>query len=569
MRARYILVLFILFCCRVASAQPAAILHQPYGVQQRYVDSLFKSTGNLEVPKRLEILRMFAGWAQNNKDYPLSAALRIKEYMLDIYNQKGESYQLEQNILAIIVEAKDKDLTAIQADALQAMGNYWVRLHKYSLAFENFKAAYDIYSKLSPQDFPNKQGYLFEYGGIYYRYEDNLNALACLKEALAISPSTHELYNTINNTIGLCYRRLKQYDSAEHYFIRVYNNTPKNANDPWEGIASGNIGITYFYKKKYDEAIPLIEKDMNMGFVTRQLKSSAGAMHMLSRIYYERKEYAKAEDILTKALKMCQTETEWPDYEMAELLYRQLYKVYAAENKMPLAYLYADSALMAKDTNAVRHNAESLARARERVEFVHKKLEAEQIAGQRTAQLIIRNSLIAAIVLLSVIGIMFINRQRLRQKKLLAEKAIAEKELDHAAAQLETFRKSVQEKNNMLEQFAAEIEKIKQGQSEQTDTELLTQLEQATILTDEQWEHFRLMFEKVHKGFFTNLKKKIPDLTPSEVRFLALTKLRLSSKEMASMLGISTNAIRLYRHRLRKKLDLDKEDMIEELVNNL
>ncbi len=38
---------------------------------------------------------------------------------------------------------------------------------------------------------------------------------------------------------------------------------------------------------------------------------------------------------------------------------------------------------------------------------------------------------------------------------------------------------------------------------------------------------------------------------------------------MASMLGISTNAIRIYRHRLRKKLDLDKDDMIEALVESI
>lgn len=569
MRTRYIFLLFLIFVVSRASAWPTAALHQPYPAQRHFIDSLLTGINALDNLKKIEVLYSHANWAHTNKDESLALSLRIEAYILAMFNSKGESMDIERNIFETIIAARENKLPLVEADALQTLGKYWTRLHRYSLGFENFKAAYYIYSKFTPEQFPNKSIYLYEFAGIYYRYEDNPTALAYLKKALAITPTSHKLYNTINNTIGLCYRRMKMYDSAEYYFIRVYNNAPKNAGDPWEGIASGNIGITYFYEKKYDEAIPLIEKDMNMGFITRQLKSSAAAMHMLSRIYYERKEYIRAEQLLTKALTICHQGADWPDYDLAEKLYRQLYKVYAAQNKMQLAYLYADSTLLAKDTNALRHNAESLARARERVEFVHKKLEAEQLAGQKTAQIITRNSLIAAIILLTIIGILFINRQRIRQKKLLAEKTVAEKELDHAASQLESFRKSVQEKNNMLEQFATELEKIKQGQSEQTETDLLTQLEQATILTDEQWEHFRTVFEKVHKGFFANLKKKIPDLTPSEVRFLALTKLKLSSKEMASMLGISTNAIRIYRHRLRKKLDLDKEDMIEELVNNL
>lgn len=171
--------------------------------------------------------------------------------------------------------------------------------------------------------------------------------------------------------------------------------------------------------------------------------------------------------------------------------------------------------------------------------------------------------------MLAVIGILFINRQRLKQKKLQAEKMMAENELDTAVQLLDNFRESVQEKNNIIERFTNEMERLKQEEEQQTDAELVTQLEQATILTDEQWENFRILFEKVHKGFFVNLRKKMPELTQAEVRFLALTKLKLSSKEMASMLGVSSNAIRIYRHRLRKKLSLDKDDMIEQLVESI
>ena len=89
----------------------------------------------------------------------------------------------------------------------------------------------------------------------------------------------------------------------------------------------------------------------------------------------------------------------------------------------------------------------------------------------------------------------------------------------------------------------------------------------STILTDDEWEYFRQLFEKVHAGYLQRLKEKFPGLTPAETRFMALSKLNLSSKEMAGTLGVGTDAIRQYRSRLRKKLNLTEEDNLQELIN--
>ena len=101
------------------------------------------------------------------------------------------------------------------------------------------------------------------------------------------------------------------------------------------------------------------------------------------------------------------------------------------------------------------------------------------------------------------------------------------------------------------------------------EAEALSKLENASLLTNEQWEEFRKLFDKVHKGFLSNLKRKLPDLSQTDIRFIALTKLKLSSREMASMLGVSPSTIRIYKFRLRKKLGLAKEGDIEDLINKL
>src|SRR5690606_15006346 len=101
--------------------------------------------------------------------------------------------------------------------------------------------------------------------------------------------------------------------------------------------------------------------------------------------------------------------------------------------------------------------------------------------------------------------------------------------------------------------------------SESTQQAVL-QLQQSTILTDEDWVQFRTLFEQVHAGFLQRLKEKYPDFTPAEMRFVSLAKLHLSTKEIAAALGVSSQSVRTNWYRIRKKLHLPDSYTIEELV---
>jgi DNA-directed RNA polymerase specialized sigma24 family protein len=77
------------------------------------------------------------------------------------------------------------------------------------------------------------------------------------------------------------------------------------------------------------------------------------------------------------------------------------------------------------------------------------------------------------------------------------------------------------------------------------------------------------MFEKVHPGFLQRLSANYTDLTPAETRFLVFLKLELDPKEMASMLGVSAEAIRSIRFRVKKKLMLEDARDISEYVKTI
>ena len=152
------------------------------------------------------------------------------------------------------------------------------------------------------------------------------------------------------------------------------------------------------------------------------------------------------------------------------------------------------------------------------------------------------------------------------------EKRRMEDELANAKVMLDEYIHGMVEKNTLLEKFKEDIEELKNLKSKEINEvriEDLEHLNKATILTEEDWDKFKKLFEQVYKGFFTRLKDKIPDLTQAEIRLVCLTKLKVDTKQMAGILGVSAETIRKSRYRLRKKLGLWEEDSIESIAESI
>jgi hypothetical protein len=57
-----------------------------------------------------------------------------------------------------------------------------------------------------------------------------------------------------------------------------------------------------------------------------------------------------------------------------------------------------------------------------------------------------------------------------------------------------------------------------------------------------------------------------PGITPAELRLAALLQLKLETKNIAAMQGISTDAVRKSKSRLRQRLNITLEDGLEEFI---
>ena len=180
---------------------------------------------------------------------------------------------------------------------------------------------------------------------------------------------------------------------------------------------------------------------------------------------------------------------------------------------------------------------------------------------ERQAEVNRRNLLLLALVSIALIGILLYNRQRLKIKLAMQQRAIAETEKDAAKEQLNIFTNTLLEKNEQIEKLHASL----QQQNIATNEELIHQ----TLLTDYDWNKFKDLFEKIHTDFFAKLKSIAPGITQSEMRLAALIKLNLDNKQMASMQGISVSSLRGNKTRLRQKLNIAAEVDVEEVVKGL
>ena len=99
--------------------------------------------------------------------------------------------------------------------------------------------------------------------------------------------------------------------------------------------------------------------------------------------------------------------------------------------------------------------------------------------------------------------------------------------------------------------------------------ETIVVLSNLTILTEDDWDKFKLLFEKIYPTFFHRLKTTTPDITVAEQRMAALILLQLTTRQMASMQGISPDSVHKARQRLRHRLSVSNETNLERFLGHI
>lgn len=571
------LMLFLLFfSCNLLAQDYTTILHK------KRADRFMFFRNNFHINTKL-LNDSTAYFHEVEKLFHLAIKENDKELALEAEFLKYD-FLSSRDYPAFLIEVNDfknrideEGIQHLQARIRQLLGFYYFfETKQYEKAIENFSQSYSYLTNLPPDVFPDKQEAIYNIAYIYYEIGYKQTALEYLKIAEKLSNTYYpQLPLSIDNTKGMIMEFKGQLDSSLIYYSKVYHLAEENKFPTWKRIAENSIARVYFSQKKYNKILELFQEEINLLNPDRDINVKINRYEMLAYTYIalgKEKEAITAIDTLEKHLEG--RDTRWMDLKKVLPL-----KAYARQKKghHKEAYKLLDSALNFTNHDNKLKNAELLKQADQKENIERHLRQQQEIKNQKKINFISRIASFIIIILIIIIVYVLIQKQKAtyknKQIKLELRNREISKKLTASEARIKQFRTFLYRKNKEIQTYRDELEvleKVTENSKEITERKKkLNKLLEKAILTDESWLEFKKAFIESHPDFLEKLQNEIPTLTQAEIRYIVLLKLGLDTKEIASILGIQPSSIRIYKHRIRKKINADDNAFLEKKIFNL
>lgn len=276
------------------------------------------------------------------------------------------------------------------------------------------------------------------------------------------------------------------------------------------------------------------------------------------------------------------------DYPTLDECLSGLTQLYDITGQTDSAYLYQSKLLALRDSISRANELQKILRLEMGHEIEKYEMElrnAEQ--RNRTKRLVTAGILIVALCLSTTVCYILYNQRRkerlAKQLKESENKELATR-LENEALQNERFQAEIESQNRELASNALVMNEKKQALHEMANVvekqctdgniskQAATELQQKIKLhigQNNEWEYFRICFEKVHPSFFVRMKELFPNISETDLRLCAYIRTGMGNKQIATMLALQPDSIKKSRHRLRKKLGLSIETSIEDFLRSI
>lgn len=491
--------------------------------------------------------------AEELNDPQLQEYAQVVKYAFDLFltpspDQKDAIFTAAEEYTS---QSENKELTPFLYYTVGIYAFYTGDLKKgLPLVYE----AKQLLEKLRYNSFRHAAFYYLGFFHLHYFFQDYHKAVRYCELALQNKHNLMFFPADYYNNSGLCYFNLKDYEKAEIHFKKAIEDAKKRNEKLIEGIAIGNLGQTYWLKRQYQKALTYLYLDLkiNEKIIHTIPLNAANTRMYIAHCLLSLDSLEKAKQFLKP---YSSHDPFWSlNYNRMRLTTLSLY--YDKIKKYALASAYKDSLLILKDSIKVRTDRNKLMVFESQLEaekFLSEKKDLEAKAQSEKQK---RNLIIVGLVFFFGGGLVWLNERRKQTAKLENQKRqLAEEKLMQANGQLEQYIANIKDKNALIEKITSQLQVANETLALPIEdaNQYIENLQKSVILTEENWLEFKALFEKVFPDFFPELSRLDHDLSPAEVRLLALQRLDMPTKDMANMLGISTDSIKKARYRLRKK----------------
>lgn len=508
----------------------------------------------------------------------------------DPISVKGKLKDYALALLQVQKQVSGKPGDTLLFPALNSlMDDLQYRDYDLALAFVRFKAAKLLYTQhkktegieliLHNKEILENKDRAIRFPGIgsYYAfmgqiYVDNGEANMALQQLLKavqynFCEKIDEYYCWGN--IGLTYFNLGKTGEALEASFKAFEMI-KQIGDSAEIVSMlGNIGTIYLKHGDYKNALGFLKRDYE-GSIRYGRWESATAVQIMRAKSYLQLGLSDSAAIALKIADSIARHCNCVSYGAKKEYYEQLSKWLSQQGNWPEYVKSIDSFIYYSNklSNEARSTISNFLGTELKVAGNMHAAKMKLIESERQRQLLVRNLIIVIVISVLLVALLALNSHRKGRK---AERKIYALNLENARKQLDSYLENIRTKNQLLEELQEQIEQhrseLKTGSEQQAiDIELASRIEQASLITEEGWLEFTHLVEQVHQHFFTKLNVIFPNLTPAEVRLITLIKLKFSIKESASMLGISADSVRKARYRLKKKLSIEEDNSLDEMI---
>ncbi|HAS40484.1 MAG TPA: hypothetical protein DCS93_08395 [Microscillaceae bacterium] len=481
---------------------------------------------------------------------------------------------------------------------------------KFYLKRGNFKQALDYANKAlkiarSQKDRFAEYQFLGQKGRVLM-WQGNLNALLANDQqmldiafALKDSSSITRSYNNMAGTYG----ELGKLNKSITLFTKSLHLSRQIADTAAIFATFHNLGRLYSMTKDYTAALKIHKQGIEYASAKQDSALVGVFMMSIAKLYHAKQKYPRAVTYAQQSIPFLKT-----DFTIFNLgdCYKFLANTYDNLQQFGQAYQYQKLHTWTQDSLFKAQKAKTITKLEQNFQIKEQQKALEALRKEKALQeqctsfqLKLRNYALLGLILLLFILILLYNRSRLRQRimqqqsKLLlqensrhveetrrldAEKRLKQEEnkrlllnLDYKNRELATTTMLIQQKNEVLQNIQSDLVDF-ENQLPKKWSKSIYQI-QKTIQTntnlEEDWERLQLHFNEVHPDFFNKLQTNFCTLSQNDLRLCAYIKINLSNKEIARLLNVEFRSIQMAKYRLKKKLDLSKDDDLNEFIQQL
>ncbi len=395
------------------------------------------------------------------------------------------------------------------------------------------------------------------------------------------NPSENEYYRILFN-LYITSAKLDKSNGSIDSLIRMTTLLDETCYQGFLALDYLNIGVIYSMQGRHDlsflyytRAKKLSEKIDNDVFIFSLYLN-------IGRYYYLQKEYDKSYSNLLTA-KTLAHRTQSPN--LIGYSYLALSYLHELRHNIDSAFYYIKEYNRLQDRSNINANLMDAYRAyisvfleRSQKELIIK--EQEVLLNKRRYIVTILSAAGIIILFASLLRILYLQKRHIRQQSLLkdvenhdlgerleAKQKIEKLQKEKIAAkerELSSYSLALSNKNNILLQIANTIDR--------DDTKAIGEIRRViknNLNTDNVWQDFVMHFDKVHPEFFIRIKNTGTDLSENDLRLCAYLRISMSTKQIAQMLNVSPESIRMHRYRVKKKLGLAEEQNLDDFIRNI